>query len=152
MIHQTDQAGNNTCINNLLNSGVLSVAEVGECPTSISEDFLVGFFHYNFAKNWGGISHIFEVREGFSSAEVTQGPSAVFDCILWLGSLNNLDEWINSSGSKFPQNWYLRMRSLYCAQSPAIFPMAQTACSAISVKGDESNLQKSAIPPLSMIV
>lgn len=46
----------------------------------------------------------------------------------------------------------LRIKSLYWAQSPAMFPMAQTAYSAMSENYDESNLTNNAIPPLSIIV
>lgn len=42
--------------------------------------------------------------------------------------------------------------SLYTAQSPAIFPRAQSACSAISLWGDLNNWTNKGIPPLSIIV
>jgi len=45
-----------------------------------------------------------------------------------------------------------RIKSRYYEQSPAIFPIAQTAYSAISGKGEESNFTNKWIPPLSMIV
>lgn len=51
-------------------------------------------------------------------------------------------------GSKPPD---FNIISLYTAQSPAIFPKAQIAYSAISWWGDFNKLQNKVIPPLSMI-
>lgn len=45
----------------------------------------------------------------------------------------------------------LKIRSLYCVQSPAILPIAQTAYSAMSLYWELSNLTNRYIPPLSMI-
>lgn len=86
------KGGEDSSINDELDSLFLSVGQVREGPGGISKNLgLITDLHH-LGKNWDSYFNLLEFGEGSSSAKIGNGPSTMFDSILVFGFINNIDQ------------------------------------------------------------